>query len=493
MIAQSASAFFLQSLTYSAALHLTLVVVIALRVIMKRPATGVALAWLLLVAALPFVGAAIYVLIGERRTGGRRTRRLGSLRAGYRQIGEEAVRHGIGKVDWSQHVPPAAGIERLGRTIAGTAAIPGTDFKLLSDPAEILKAIAADIDNAETSVLAEFYIWNAGGDADLVLEALKAAAKRGVVCRVLVDALGGRPWWKGEQPAELKAAGVEVMEALPVGPMKAIFGRTDLRLHRKIVVVDGRVGWTGSMNLVDPRYFKQDAGVGEWVDAMVRLEGPAVTLLAATAVGDWAMEVEEGIGELVSSANLELAESKGKTDIQVIASGPSETGDGLLLMLLSLIAAAREELILTTPYFVPDEALLRALRGAAGRGVRVVLILPEKIDSFLSRHASRTYYDELIDMGVDIRFYREGLLHTKSITADGALSMFGTVNLDMRSLWLNFEVSLFVYGTEFAGALRALQEDYIKVSDELDGKVWAERPFHERFVDNTFRLVSPLL
>jgi cardiolipin synthase A/B len=493
MIAQSTLGLLGQSLSLTAALHAILVVVIAVRVVMKRPATGVALAWLFLVTAVPFGGAAIYVLMGERRTGGRRAGELGHLRSDMRRLSEDLVREGQAGVDWSRHANRAAGIDRLGQSIAGTAAISGSEFKLFSAPAEILHALAADIDTAQTSVLMEFYIWNAGGDADLIVEALKRAAARGVACKVLVDALGGRPWWKGPQPGEMKAAGIEVMPALPVGPWRALFGRTDLRLHRKIVVVDGRIGWTGSMNLVDPRYFKQDAGVGEWIDAMARLEGRAVTLLAATVVGDWAMEVDAPIDELVRAAKLGLAEPKGDTDIQVIASGPGETADGLLLMLLALINSSRQELILTTPYFVPDESLLRALRGAAGRGVKVTLILPEKIDSFLSRHASRSYYDELFDIGVDIRFYRDGLLHTKSITVDGALSMFGTANLDMRSLWLNYEVSLFVYGKEFAETLRALQLQYVADSDPLDAKAWAKRPFHQRFVDNALRLVSPLL
>lgn len=493
MIAQSTAASLFQSLTLTAILHISLVVIVAVRVIMNRPATGVALSWLLLVAVLPFVGATLYVLFGERRIGGKRSRELGNLRAGYRQVGEELVRHGVGHVDWTRHGSAAAGINRLGTSIAGTSAITGSHIELYSSPGEILRAIAADIDAATKSVLIEFYIWNAGGDADLVFEALKRAAGRGVVCRVLVDALGGRPWWRGPQPGELTAAGVELRPALPVGPMRALFGRTDLRLHRKIVVIDGLVGWIGSMNLVDPRYFKQDAGVGEWIDAMARVEGAAVTLLAATVIGDWAMETDKNVDELVESARIGLAPPKGKADIQVIASGPGETGDGLLLMLLALINAANEELILTTPYFVPDESLLRALRGAAGRGVRVVLVLPERIDSYLSRHASRTYYDELIETGVEIRFFRDGLLHTKSITADGTMSMFGTVNLDMRSLWLNYEASLFVYGAEFTSALRTLQLGYVAASDRLDPTDWAKRPFNERFVDNTFRLVSPLL
>jgi cardiolipin synthase len=168
--------------------------------------------------------------------------------------------------------------------------------------------------------------------------------------------------------------------------------------------------------------------------------------------------------DLIHSAGLHLTHPQGTADVQVIPSGPGETGDGLLQMLLALINAAQKELVLTTPYLVPDDALVLALRGAAGRGVNVIVIVPEKVDSLLTRFASRSYFDELLDLGVEIQMYRGGLLHTKSISVDGALAMFGTVNLDMRSLWLNYEVALFVYEPDFAKALRTLQQTYIEHS-----------------------------
>jgi cardiolipin synthase len=297
-------------------------------------------------------------------------------------------------------------MDRLGRKLVGSATVCGSRFQLFSDTDEILQAIVSDMNGAKTSVLMEFYIYYEGGLADEVLEALILAAQRGVRCRVLIDAVGARPWWKGKQPKRLRNAGVELRAALPVGLFRTLVGRTDLRLHRKIVVVDGKVAWTGSMNLVDPRYFKKGAGVGEWVDAMVRLEGAVVVPLGATLIGDWLLETGESIQDLIRSAGLRLVEPKGSTDIQVIPSGPGETGDGLLQMLLALINAAQDELVLTTPYLVPDDAMILALRGAAGRGVKVSVIVPEKVDSLLTRFASRSYYEELLDLGVEIHLYR---------------------------------------------------------------------------------------
>jgi len=326
-----------------------------------------------------------------------------------------------------------------------------------------------------------------------VLEAVIRAAGRGVRCRLLIDALGARPWWKGAQPQRLRDAGVELRASLPVGLLRTMVGRTDLRLHRKIVVIDGASAWTGSMNLVDPRYFKQDSGVGEWVDAMVRFEGTVVNPLAATLIGDWILETGEPMQKLIDSAGLGGAQPVGTANVQVVPSGPGETGDGLLQMLLGLINAAQRELVLTTPYLVPDDSMIVALRGAAGRGVQVTLILPEKVDSFLTRYASRSYYDDLLDAGVEIQLYRGGLFSTKSISVDRAMSMFGTVNLDMRSLWLNYEVALFIYQPEFAAALRELQQTYIAQSVRLEPVAWVARPFRERLLENTLRLFSPLL
>ena len=469
------------------------VIVIALRVIMMRPATGIALSWLLLVTILPFAGAIIYFMIGERRIGFQRERGIGDVRAEFKSIANVETRERLTDVDWSRHPLAARGLDRLGRRVAGSLTVRSSSLKLVPDTLEALRAIARDVDGAKTSVLMEFYIWNEGGAADDVLEAVIRAARRGVSCRVLVDALGARPWWKGGQPQRLRAAGVELRAALPVGFFRSFIGRTDLRLHRKIVVVDGEVAWTGSMNLVDPSFFKQDAGVGKWIDAMVRVEGAVVIMLAATMISDWILETREPIQDVIESAKLGPVKFQGAADVQVVPAGPGETGDGLLQMLLALINAAQNELVLTTPYLVPDESILQALRGAAGRGVKVAIIVPERVDSFLTRYASRSYYDSLLEMGAEIYLYRGGLLHTKSIMVDGGMSMFGTVNLDMRSLWLNYEVALFVYDDIFAGELRALQRTYIDDSDRLDLDTWRKRSFKQRFVENALRLVSPLL
>jgi cardiolipin synthase len=231
--------FLLTTSAFLLSLHAAIFLAVAVRVVMRRSARGIALSWLLLVATLPYAGALIYLLIGERRIGRKRSRGINALRTDFREIAKAAIPPDFTAVDW-QGVPPAAqAMDRLGRSLVGGATVRGNRFQLFSDTQAILAAIARDVDAAQTSVLIEFYIWNEGGTADEVLEALIRAAGRGVQCRLLVDALGARPWWKGTQPQRLRDAGVQLRAALPVGLLRTLVGRTDLRLHRKIVVIDG--------------------------------------------------------------------------------------------------------------------------------------------------------------------------------------------------------------------------------------------------------------
>lgn len=484
---------FFNQFTLVAVIQALFIIGITWRVIMRRPPASVAFAWLFLVAIIPVGGALIYLLIGEHRIGRQRAEGIALHRSEFKKVYQKATGKDLKDVDWSRHSPEAHGIATVGEKIVGTHTMQGCHYELYSDTQEILAQIAADIDNAQISVLMEFYIWNEGGTADTVLDAVIRAAERGVSCRLLIDALGASAWWKSSQPQRLRDAGVEICAALPVGFFRTFIGRTDLRIHRKIVVVDGKLAWTGSMNLVDPRFFKQDADVGEWVDSMARLKGPVVSSLAATMVSDWTLETGDTLKKVIDSAGLSIVEPAGTADIQVIPSGPGYSGDGLLQMLLALINSAKQELVMTTPYLAPDDSMTRALRGAAARGVKVKMIVPEKVDSLLTRYASRSYYDELLDTGVEIYLFRGGLLHTKSITADRSITMFGTVNLDMRSIWINYEVSLFVYDEDFSNDIRELQQTYLDDSVQLDTGSWEKRDIKQRFLENICRLSSALL
>lgn len=474
-------------------IHPAVVFGLVVRVIMRRPPTGVALAWMLLIASAPIVGAVIYLLIGERRLGRNRLRNRETLRSGFQRILSEQIST-LGDTTESAALPaPLQSLDSIGRSYGGFPTAAGNRHQLLHATDEIFDAIVADIDSANVSVLMEFYIWNSGGRADDVLSALISAAKRGVRCYVLIDALGARPWWKTDQPARLREAGVKLLSALPPGLMTTLFGRNDLRLHRKIIVVDSHIAWTGSMNLVDPRFFKQDSGVGCWVDAMVRLQGPVCIPLALTMLGDWVIECGDSVISVLAETRITMPNFQGKTSIQVVPSGPGDHDNSQLQMTLAMIDSAEKEVILTTPYFVPPDPLLLGLQRARARGVSVRLVVPERVDSLLTRYASRSYFSDLLEAGIDVFLYQGGLLHTKSVTVDQRVSMFGTVNLDIRSLALNYEVALYVYDGDYTENLVDLQQSYISDSKLLEVREWDKRTVLNRFCENALRLASPLL
>ena len=396
-------------------------------------------------------------------------------------------------------VDPAAlgprwhGLARLAHAASRLPVLGGSTLSLQGGAEPILRAIIADIDAAAESVDMAFYIWNSGGVADEVQAALERAAARGVRCRVLLDALGSKAFLKSAAPARMRAAGVVLEAALTIGPLGMIWRRADLRLHRKIVVVDERTAYTGSMNLVDPRFFKQDAGVGEWIDAMVRVQGPAVAALRAVFLFDWSLQTGTEFTPSSAAAFADRRTVQGGARVQVVPSGPGIEVAANLRILVDAVAAARERIVLTTPYFVPDPALALALQNAAMRGVEVTIVLPAVNDSVLVTYASRGFFDELLAAGARLMKFEGGLLHTKSVTVDDVFALFGTVNLDMRSLHLNFELMLAVYDAEFTAALLALQQGYLRGARAVDAAAWARRPMRERLLEGAASLVAPLL
>lgn len=473
-------------------LDLTLRLGLAARVIMRRRPVGVSLAWLAIILIFPWVGTPIYLMFGELRLGRKRAIRAESIHGPYlRWLDRLRDRD---QVDWSAVGPDYEPMARMTEAAVGIPAQAGNALQLLAGADATFDALIADIDASRRTCHLEFYIWNDGGRADEVAEALVRATGRGVICRILADAVGSREFLRGEVAERLRGAGVAIRAGLQVGLFRMALVRFDLRLHRKIVVIDGETGYTGSLNLVDPRFFKKDAAVGEWIDAMVRVRGPAVEALAATFIEDWELDTGEGLDRLTEGGDPSPQPERGPAAVQVIPSGPLVGREGAVQSVLLLaIYRARRELVLTTPYFVPDEVMVTALRSAAERGVAVTLIVPAKVDSKLVQRASRASDGDLLEAGVRVMCFEGGLLHTKSVTVDGELALFGTLNLDPRSFYLNFEITLAVYDREFTLLLRQLQESYIARSRPMDIEVWRSRSIVQRFVDNAVRLLSPVL
>jgi cardiolipin synthase len=471
---------------------LILVLGLFVRVIMRRRPVGVLLAWMAIILSVPVLGSLIYLVVGESRISRKYLKRGLSIQSQYANWKQTLCARA--NVDWTDVSPQAMALQNQARTVTGFPALQGNRLELLQDADEVFRSLIGAIARSRRSCHLEFYIWYAGGLADELLEAVIAAARRGVVCRLLLDALGSKPFLRSAAVGRLKDAGVELAVALPVGLFTTLVTRADLRNHRKLAVIDGEVAWTGSQNLVDPRFFKQDEGVGQWVDAMFRIEGPVVEALGGLFINDWEVAAGAGLDSLeVTDVRPVTVPDPGPVPVQVIPSGPIPQPLAILQMILGAFYAAQRELIITTPYFVPDESVLNALLSAAHRGVKVILLLPATNDSWLVDLAGKAVFADLLEAGVQIAAFKGGLLHTKSITVDGEFALFGSVNMDMRSLWLNFELSLLIYDREATALIRRMQQGYLDDSDPVSLNEWGQRTFKQRFLENAVHLLAPLL
>jgi len=263
----------------------------------------------------------------------------------------------------------------------------------------------------------------------------------------------------------MRAAGVNIASALPVGHLllRPLHGRIDLRNHRKIVVIDDWITYCGSQNCADPE-FRIKAKYAPWVDALMRFEGPIARQNQYLFASDWMAQGDEDIRELLRRP---LPPAEPGLTAQVIGTGPTVRNSAMPEVFETLMYAARRELCITTPYYVPDEAMQTALCASAYRGVATTLVLPARNDSLFVQAASRSYYADLLAAGVRIFEFEGGLLHTKSVTLDGAITLIGSANLDRRSFDLNYENNILLYDSALTGEMRRRQEEYLAQSHEV--------------------------
>jgi cardiolipin synthase len=316
-----------------------------------------------------------------------------------------------------------------------------------------------------------------------------------VAVRLLFDHLGSRgiPVYR-DLLARLGGTRIEWHPMMPVQPLKGRWRRPDLRNHRKILVVDGRVGFAGSQNLIEPGYDKpKNHRLGrEWVELTTRLEGPVVAELNAVFLTDWYSETDEILeNTMVGFARKDV--EAGDVTVQVVPSGPGFTTENNLRMFTTLLYSAQRRISITSPYFVPDESLLYAVTTAPQRGIDVELFVSEQADQFMVHHAQSSYYQALLRAGVRIHLYPAPyVLHSKHFTIDDDVAVIGSSNMDMRSFSLNYEVSLMMLGGDVVARMRAVEDHYRALSRELTAEEWRWRPFGARYVDNVMRLTSAL-
>lgn len=545
------------------AIHLVLTIFMVVRILSTQRNTGIAIAWLVLLFAIPFFSIIAYMLVGEPYLG--KSYKLRNSQA-QDMLNGVAKRQDIqlAKVDDTLS-ERYQGVSRIGTFDTGFGVYDNHSMQLLTSADSTFDTLIQDINNASTLILMEFYIIYPKGRVQEVFQALIEAVQRGVECQVLADSVGSFSFFADDWHEKLVEGGVIIHQSLPVGLFKTLLKRSDLRNHRKIVVIDDDIGYTGSFNLVDPEFFKQDKAVGQWIDLIMRIESDnavsVVTALAAVSVTDIGAESTRNLEQLgyrienninmytrklyrpkpaindindkasgylarqISSLNLsdeyghdfKASEQDPNYEVdsdpslpdymraianmpvidnvmaQVIPSAPRITEHVIYNTLLTIFHRADHRIQITTPYFVPDEALLAALTTAAKRGVEVTLILPKKVDSFFVQHASQASYSILMEAGVKIALFKGGLLHAKTVVIDDDYCLFGTVNMDMRSFYLNMEISLALYTPSIVKQVYACQQAYLTQCELLQWDEWESRPTYKQLFDSGIRLFSPLL
>ncbi|MEJ1089430.1 cardiolipin synthase [Microbacterium sp. Mu-80] len=463
--------------------------IVAVIVVPRNRKPTSAMAWLLAIFFIPIFGVLLFLLIGNPKLPRARRRKQERINNYIDDIASY-LNFGTLRPNAPGWFPPLVAMNKH----LGALPLSGDNgVHLISDYQESLDAMAHEIRTARDYVHVEFYILQSDESTDNFFRALEEVAARGVPVRVLLDYWANR--WKPRYRETLKrlnAMGADWHLMLPVQPLRGRIQRPDLRNHRKLLVVDGRSGYLGSQNITDSTYnLPKNIRQGlHWVDLMVRVDGPVVSSLNAVFLSDYYAETDR-VPDGIDITRVESG--TGDLDCQIVPSGPGFEAENNLRLFLGLLYAASEKIMIVSPYFVPDEALLLAVTAAVDRGVHVELFVSEQGDQAMVYHAQRSYYEALLRAGVRIWLYPVPyILHTKSLTIDDQVAVIGSSNMDMRSFGLNMEVSMLVRGEEFVDEMRVLEDEYRSLSRELTLEEWMQQPLRSTVLDNLARLTSAL-
>jgi len=472
---------------------LALDVVALVHAVTRHLGVASTLAWIFLILLFPVAGPFAYFLLASPRI--RTTRRRKRL-AG--EAVRAAIRRSLGREPLPPEVDEASPLARsvlfLGTRLTGLPPRAGNRVDLLLDNEEAFRSKAEAVRGAERSVWAEYYIVEDDATGRAFLSDLAERARAGRDVRLLYDAVGSSDI-PGESLDALREAGGKVEAFLPVNPLRRRWSM-HLRNHRKLLVVDERIGFTGGMNVGDEyaRGSRIASGSGKggrnrpWRDAHLRLEGPAVFDLATVFAEDWTF----ASGERLVPSSIPLPAGGGSV-VAVLPSGPDQSANANAHTYFAALSGALERCWITTPYFVPDEPTVRALCNAAYRGIDVRVLVPASSDVPVAQAAGRFFYGPLLRSGVRIFEYLPAVLHAKTVVVDGSWALVGSANLDFRSFTLNFELGALVFDRAFAALLegrfaRDLAESRPVTLAEVEG-----RGFVDRARLGLARLLSPLL
>jgi cardiolipin synthase len=463
-----------------------IVVVVPWVLAIKKEAIS-AIAWCLTVILVPIFGAVLFVLFGYQSV-------HRPLKRKVRHRREFRVRNPAGRAPQHAEADKAEdpaetweGMGRLARRLDAYPVTAGNKLTFYSEGRPAFDDMLAAIRAATHHVHLEFFIFQYDTLGRQFLELLAEKAKQGIEVRLLYDAMGSRKmsWWRLRK---LRAAGGKYAAFLPVSLFRRRI-QVNLRNHRKILVVDGKVAFTGGINIGD-EYLGKNKRLGHWRDTALRMEGPAVESLQRTFIEDWDFAFGESLeGESYFQADPEA----GSEEVQVIQSGPDQEVKAIREIYLAAVFKARRRLWVTSPYYVPDQGLRDALCLAGRTGIDVRLLLPLEADHLGVHYASLYYIRDLLDAGVKVYQYTNGFIHSKVWLADGKWASVGSANLDNRSLLLNFELNCLIYTPQDVADLEKQYERDLEQSILMEPTVFAKRPFASKLAENFFRLFSPVL
>ncbi|MER3416561.1 MAG: cardiolipin synthase [Gemmataceae bacterium] len=474
--------FWPESLSLLAILDVMIVLVgIPWILAIKRDSTA-AVAWSLLVILVPILGFLLFVVFGYNYVY-RPIRRKKRHRVSYR------VRNPAHD-DRSERAECENTWNCLGDLATRLGAFPvcgGNRVKLYHDGPLAFDDLFESCSQARHHIHLEYFIVQPDSTGRRLLDILTQKAREGVEVRLLYDAIGSLHLRKRLLKPLLKAGG-KATAFFTLNPLRRRM-QVNLRNHRKIAVIDGRVAFTGGLNIGD-EYLGKHPTFGYWRDTHMRIEGPAVAALQRIFIEDWDFAYEEAIR---GPAYYPEPDANGDMVLQILESGPDQDVNVIRETLFAAITLVRKRLWISTPYFVPDSSILDALRLAGRMGVDVKIIVPKWPDHWLPYYAARYYFDEMLRCGLRIYEYKKGMMHAKVIMADSSWATVGSANLDNRSLRLNFEVNCVVHSAPMIAELEKVFLEDLSHCERLDARTFAQRGWRQRLLENGCRLFSPML
>lgn len=467
-------------LRYSFAIY---IIGLAFLIFIDHHPPQVTMAWLMIFLVSSYLGFIAYILFGrnllKRRTARKKEQATGQSVAVLHHGCDETMLDHESDEDILK-------VKRLLMKSSQACLSDDNDVAIFSDGTAKFERLFDDLTKAKRHIHIEYFILKSDYVGGILQQILIQKARAGLEVRLIYDAVGS---WKLSKAyvEELRAAGVEVAVFYPV-VLPVLSRELNYRNHRKIVVIDGQIGYVGGVNVGD-EYIGLDKKFGYWRDSHLRFTGSGVTALQKVFLNDWFYLTKQLLSdEMYFPAPVEVAGEQ----MQVVESGPDYNWEAIKQAFFTMITGATQSLWITTPYLVPDEAMMMALRNAALSGVDVRIILPQKADHFFVFWATKDNLETLLRDGVKIYLYRKGFIHSKCIIADHKVASIGTANLDNRSMGINYEVNAFLYSPASIGRLESDFLQDLRHCQELQLAQYEDRPVWHKFLESVGRLFSPL-